>query len=107
MRIFIVCLMIVNSLLFSASISAEEQRPGEPLYFPKGEYKGHESDLAPHTDPHWKKFQQQQQQRMQQGKPIEDPYSDPQETIYESTTRYEIVDDQKEKAKKPPSRWGQ
>lgn len=84
----------------------QEQTPGQPLYFPREKYQDHSSDLAPDTDPSWRRYQQQQQQRIQQGKPAENPYDKPTESIYESTTRYEVVGED-EKASKPPSRWGQ
>lgn len=100
--------LLAAAVVFSAPAPslAQEQKPGQPLYLPGDQYHEHQSDLAPHTDPYWRRFQQQQQQRIQQGKPPENPYDNPTETIYERTERYEVVDEPA-KAAKPPSRWGQ
>lgn len=81
-----------------------EQKPGQPLYFPAGEYKPHPSDLAPETDPQWQRFEHQQRKRIEQGKPAENPYEDAPTVIREESTTYEIVDENKKK-RQPPKRW--
>lgn len=93
-------------LLLTTACLAEEQTPGQPLYFPREKYQDHDSDLAPHTDPYWRRFQEQQGERTKKGLPQENPYDKPVESIYESSTHYEIVDDGK-KGTPPPTRWGQ
>lgn len=78
-----------------------EQKPGQPLYLPAGEYKQHPSDLAPETDPQWESYQQDRQKRIEEGKQVEDPYEYSPTVIREETVRYEVVDDKKKKKSRP------
>ena len=103
MKIFSL-LFCIFCLVLSSSLFAEEQEPGKPLYLPAEKYKEHPADLAPDSDPHWKPYEADRQKRIKAGKRVENPYDEPAESVYEKTTRYEVI---KEKNKSsPPKRWG-
>lgn len=87
-------------ILAAAQVLAQEQKPGQPLYFPREEVKEHPSDLAPETDPYW---EEEKARRQREGEPLEEVYEEPTESYYEETVRYERVE--KEKKYKQPRRW--
>ena len=91
------CMVLI---LAAAQALAQEQKPGQPLYFPREEVKEHPSDLAPETDPYW---EEDKAKREREGKSLDELYEKPTESYYEETVRYERVD--KKKKHKQPRRW--
>lgn len=87
-------------ILAAAPALAQEQKSGQPLYFPREEVKEHPSDLAPETDPYW---EEEKARREKEGEPLEEVYEEPTESYYEETTHFERVD--KKKKHRQPRRW--
>ncbi|MBT3182779.1 MAG: hypothetical protein HN337_09790 [Deltaproteobacteria bacterium] len=104
-RTVLAAIIVIFIISFVSIVGAQEQEAGQPLYFNRDDVKEHKSDLAPHTDPYW---QQEKARYRREGRPLEEVYDNPNETIYESTTSIKRLDGggSSESDKKPPTRWG-
>ena len=96
----LLCAALVAAIALPAF--AQEQKAGQPLYFPKDEVKERPSDLHMGSDPGYKPDAYPPQGSDETGYPAT---IDPQQENVEEKVIYKRVDDY-EKDVKPPSRWG-
>ncbi|MBN1282723.1 MAG: hypothetical protein JXA24_02985 [Proteobacteria bacterium] len=96
--------LVVAGVLAAAPLAAgaQEQQPGQPLYFPKEELKERPSDLHMGSDPGYRPGAVVIPGTDETGYPA---YADPQQEVVEEKTIYKEVD-RYEKDSRPPSRWG-
>jgi len=105
-------LVVVIALSAPLISFAQEQKPGQPLYFDPEKHGGHQSDLQPEQDPY---FQQEKAKRERKGQSMDDLYHEDTHTIREEKLYFRRVDKTKEtketkgtkEAEKSPSRWDQ
>ena len=82
-------LVIAGILIASAGLSAQEQKEGEPLMFPKDQVKEHPSDLHMGSDPYYNKGQKKYEGSDETGYPGDlDPDT---QYKYETTTTIKKV----------------
>lgn len=93
-RISFAVLLVFLAVILSSLAYAQEQKPGQPLVFPKDQVKEHPSDLHMGSDPYYHKEKPKVEGSDEKGYP---PEYDPGMQYYESSTTIKKVDKKKKK----------
>jgi len=91
-KFFVLSIIITAVLAAQAFLFAEEQKPGQPLLFPKDQVKDRPSDLHMGSDPYYHLEKHKYEGSDETGYPREyDPYIE----YKQSTIKYKKVDKKK------------
>jgi uncharacterized protein YxeA len=91
-KIIILSIVIFAVVLIGVFLCAQEQKPGQPLVFPKDQVQEHPSDLHMGSDPYYQKEKHKYKGSDETGYPRE---YDPNVEYKESTTTYKRIDKKK------------
>lgn len=94
-KIIILSIVITAAVVIGVLLFAQEQKPGQPLVFPKDQVKEHPSDLHMGSDPYYNKEKHKYEGTDEKGYPRE---YDPNVEYREETTTYKKVDKKKKKS---------
>lgn len=92
-KIIILSIIITAAVVIGVLLFAQEQKPGQPLVFPKDQVKEHPSDLHMGSDPYYQKEKHKYEGSDEKGYPRE---YDPNAEYRESTTTYKVIKKKKE-----------
>ena len=91
-KISVIMILAFLAVISGSTAFAQEQKPGQPLVFPKDQVKEHPSDLHMGSDPYYNKEKPKYEGGDEKGYP---PDYDPSMQYYESTTTIKKVDKKK------------
>lgn len=91
-KITISIIVAIIMMVFSLNLSAQEQKPGQPLLFEKSKVEEHPSDLHMGSDPYYEKEKHKYEGSDEKGYSRE---HDPNVEYREETTTYKRIDKKK------------